>query len=291
MFWGASISNKSSHALTPHIAEGEDEDLGDSLHVSNASLGPKDSNDKVYVEASVNGNKFILCSLQRDKSESVRLDLYFKPSNNEEQVLLSPKGGNSEVYLTGYWEPSPDLGDDQIGIDQFGFDPSMMEEDDEPADADTETHLKQAEKNALQNVDLKADSSSSEDEAEVIKKLQQQKKQKGKAQPVKKTPPAKQESSSSDDEDYKPQATKTAAAAQDDDSSDGEDLNLARVMKAKREQKKKEDAKAQQPEKKRKVSENSEGSQSSATQQDAEGKKKRKKKNRKKKNKGSPNAK
>ena len=56
MFWGCTIGNKSSHTLAPHIADGEDEELADSLHVSNASLGPKGNGDKVYIEAMVNGS-------------------------------------------------------------------------------------------------------------------------------------------------------------------------------------------------------------------------------------------
>ena len=127
-------------------------------------------------------------------------------------MIFSTKGGSSEVFLTGYWEPSPDLGDDQIGLDQIGFDPAMMEEDDdEPADPATEENIKQAQQNAQMNVDLNPDSSSSDDEAAVMQQIQEQKKKKqGKkdqpkkeqvksAPPAKKAPPRKESSSSSDE--------------------------------------------------------------------------------------------
>lgn len=77
------------------------------------------------------------------------------------------------MYLTGYWEPTPEVGDNDIGLDQIGFDPAELAQEDEPADQETEDALKAALSNAQINSTTPQvdDDSSSSDEAELLKEL------------------------------------------------------------------------------------------------------------------------
>ena len=174
MFWGCSIKKDKTHNLVENSKDRED----DMLHVSKATLDSdsEDKRAKVYVS---NGKKsFLIASLIRDKCENVNLDHYFKA--NEEVIFKVI--GNAKVHLTGYWEPSNDLLDDDLGMN---MPLEMGEEEGDFVDPEeypgTQQVLDQAEENRqlnsmTANVGTKDEGKASEssDESESEEKLQSQ---------------------------------------------------------------------------------------------------------------------
>jgi hypothetical protein len=109
-------------------------------------------------------------------TEHVGLDLYFKASDD---VSFKAKGA-ATVHLTGYWEPSHEVGDDELGIEGLGMDMPVEEEDEEDSDEETAAAIKQAQENARRNSttpQVESDSESSEDEEALLKKLEEKKRE------------------------------------------------------------------------------------------------------------------
>jgi nucleophosmin 1 len=102
----------------------------------------------VNVQATVGGETFSLCNLQKDKVESHIFDIYFRVT---QKVSFSVKG-KGEVHLTGYWEPTEDMLDDlgYGGADLEGLE-DEEEEDDEEALAAVSKNIKEAKKNSQKN--------------------------------------------------------------------------------------------------------------------------------------------
>lgn len=167
MFWGASI--KSGKSITVEAQSTSKDEQDDLLHISNVALAHNAGGGRVYLNVQRDGKTFTICSLQKDKTEHVSVDLYFKPS---EEATLSTKG-DSTIHLTGYWEPSQDLLDDDLGMGQMEMDPGMIEDEEpeEEMDEETANDLRLAEENAKKNSappPQESDDSSSGDEEEVL---------------------------------------------------------------------------------------------------------------------------
>jgi len=105
-FWGIQIQH-------PNTKVDLEEDIN--VHLSTASLGPtaKDG-DKVFIQATVGEENFILGSLTHGKNDSLSFDLFFDTA--VAPVALSTLGSNTPVYFTGY------QGGDDEGEGGFDFD-------------------------------------------------------------------------------------------------------------------------------------------------------------------------
>lgn len=80
---------------------------GDILHLSQACLhAPKGG--KNYLQVTDNEKTYVVACLEKDKVEHASFDLFFSTAS----CSFSSKG-DSEVHLTGYFEPSQDLGDEE----------------------------------------------------------------------------------------------------------------------------------------------------------------------------------
>ena len=75
-------------------------------HLSEASLGPKSDDTKVYLITEVDGQKYNLCVLKKNLKESYKLDHFIAWGKNNKsfKLLISGGGKNSEVHITGYVE-------------------------------------------------------------------------------------------------------------------------------------------------------------------------------------------
>jgi len=90
-FWGVS--------LKPGATKGVDSPQGDIMHLSQACLHePRDG--KNYVCAKVNGTSYALACLEKGKKEHDNFDLFFSSGD-----CVFVNKGQSEVHLTGYFEP------------------------------------------------------------------------------------------------------------------------------------------------------------------------------------------
>jgi hypothetical protein len=145
MYWGCEISNANDFTLPKDEAANMEEDEGKMLHVSNVSLntGKKTTpGSKFKVFCKVGENRFLVANLTEGSVENYALDLYFK---EDEGCTFSISGkGNASAHLTGYWEASPNLMDDEYGMGPMEMD---MGEDDED-DMDT---MNEAKANAMRN--------------------------------------------------------------------------------------------------------------------------------------------
>jgi len=91
-FWGC--------VLKPNVKTKVDKSEGDVLHLTQACLqSPKEG--KNYVNAEVAGVSYALACLEKGKEEHNGFDLLF----NSKQLAFLNKG-QSEVHLTGYFEPT-----------------------------------------------------------------------------------------------------------------------------------------------------------------------------------------
>jgi hypothetical protein len=226
MFWGCEVTSGKQYNLQEgNILEGQAAD-GESkmLHISNASLNTSKktpSGGKFKVFCQTGDKKFLIANLQEGQSENFSLDLYFK---QEEEATFSVSGkGEAVVHLTGYWETSPDLMDDEYGMGPLEMD---MEDDDDEADPVTREHIDEAKANALRNATLAAlqgeeddeDSEESDEEvapAAVIKS-------KKTTQVVTKKPVVEEDSEDDSDDPVMP-AGKAAAVAQEDSEEDSDE--------------------------------------------------------------------
>ena len=130
------------------------------LHLSNVALPASAQGGKVQLLASMGKDlkDLVLATLQKDKVETVALDIYINVSQN---VQLSVSGG--ELHLSGFFEPQRDDVDENMFLDG---------EDDEEEDEEEEVQgkgklnqsLKQAKANALKNATAALDDESDDDE-------------------------------------------------------------------------------------------------------------------------------
>src|SRR5450830_1832052 len=112
MFWGSVI--KEGKPYKTHSAlEGSDYPV---LHISNVALPKSAGNGKVHLVASMGKElkDLTLATLQKDKVETVALDLYV---NVSQQVTLAIQG-QGEIHLSGFFEPQREEMDE--GMFEYG---------------------------------------------------------------------------------------------------------------------------------------------------------------------------
>ena len=121
MFWGVVIKEGKPYKTQPALEEND----YPVLHVSNVALPKSAGNGKVQLLASMGKDlqKLTLATLQKDKVETISLDLYI---NVSQQVTLTVEGG--EVHLSGFFEPQRDEMDEGM----------FMDEEDEDEDEDVQ---------------------------------------------------------------------------------------------------------------------------------------------------------
>eukprot|EP00929_Paragymnodinium_shiwhaense_P016468 TRINITY_DN124848_c0_g1_i1.p1 TRINITY_DN124848_c0_g1~~TRINITY_DN124848_c0_g1_i1.p1 ORF type:complete len:131 (-),score=54.03 TRINITY_DN124848_c0_g1_i1:79-471(-) len=88
------------------------------LHLSQACLHSP-GEKKTFVQVIDGKQKYAIVSLQKGKAEYASFDLFFRPGQCSFVCT-----GDSEVHLTGYFEPDVDDGDD----DEEGEEEELLEE-------------------------------------------------------------------------------------------------------------------------------------------------------------------
>lgn len=158
MFWGCVIKEGKPYK-THNALEESDYPV---LHISNVALPKSAGNGKVHLVASMGKDlkDLTLATLQKDKVETVALDLYV---NVSQQVTLAIQG-QGELHLSGFFEPQREEMDE--GMFEYGGEDDEEDEEEEEVEDDgkkLDKSLKQAKANALKNAHL-LDDSDEEDE-------------------------------------------------------------------------------------------------------------------------------
>lgn len=110
----------------------------------------------------------VIATLQKDKVESVALDLYV---NVSQQITLGVSGAQgAELHLSGFFEPQRDMEDDEgMFMDGEEIDEEEEESEDEeagPSSKKLNQSLKQAQANAKKNALATGDSDEDDEEEE-----------------------------------------------------------------------------------------------------------------------------
>ncbi len=169
MFWG-SIIKESKPYKTQSALEDQDYPV---LHISNVALPKNAPNGKIYLTASLGGKGgdqvqgLTLATLQKDKVESIALDLYV---NVSQQITLQVSGApGAELHLSGFFEPQREDEDEGMFMDGEEEDIEDDEEGSEeeegvPSAQKLKKSLQEAKTNALKNVKATAQDSDDEDD-------------------------------------------------------------------------------------------------------------------------------
>ena len=94
MFWGCIVNEKKPFDFQELCGGCE------ILHISNAALTKTSGPGKVYVSINNGRDSFALGSLQKDKQETLSLDIYARAS----QGIKIMASGLGDVHLTGYFD-------------------------------------------------------------------------------------------------------------------------------------------------------------------------------------------
>ena len=139
MFWGCVLKDSKPYKTQSAL---EDSDYP-VLHISNVAL-PKDfkHDGKVYLLASMgkSGSSekiegLTLAALQKNKTESVALDLYVNVSQQITLSVSGPAGQAVELHLSGFFEPQRDMDEDEGMFMEGEEDDEEEEEDDSEEEA------------------------------------------------------------------------------------------------------------------------------------------------------------
>jgi len=117
MLWGCIVSEGKPYAL-PADSEYE------LLHISNAALSKASEPGKAYLMITKGKETFTVAVLQKDKVETVLMDIYVRTSQNV-KLTVSGKG---EVHVTGYFEPTEEVDKD---AEEAFLEGALGEEEDE----------------------------------------------------------------------------------------------------------------------------------------------------------------
>jgi hypothetical protein len=105
------------------------------LHISNVALPKNAPTGKIYLTASMGKGEIqnlTIATLQKDKIESVALDLYV---NVSQMITLQVSGApGAELHLSGFFEPQREAEDDEgmfMEGEEEGEDELEAEEDEE----------------------------------------------------------------------------------------------------------------------------------------------------------------
>jgi hypothetical protein len=122
MFWGSVVKDGKPYKTQSALEEND----FPVLHLSNVALPRNAPAGKVHLLASMGKDlkDLTIATLQKDKVETVKVDIYFNVSQN---VTLSVAGG--ELHLSGFFEPQRDELDENMLFDG---------EEDEEDEADEE---------------------------------------------------------------------------------------------------------------------------------------------------------
>ena len=137
------------------------------LHISNVALPKNAPQGKIYLLATMGkqGQETVkdltLATLQKDKVESVALDLYV---NVSQQVVLSVSGAQgAELHLSGFFEPQREGEDEGMFMDGEDEDEDASDEE-QVAGKQLKQSLQQAKANAAKNVAAAKGGDSDEDD-------------------------------------------------------------------------------------------------------------------------------
>ncbi len=123
MFWGCVVTEGKPYEL-PADSEYE------LLHVSNAALSKSSEAGKTYFHVTKDKETYTLGCLQKDKVETVFLDIFLRASQGAKFTV----SGKGEVHLTGYFEATEggeDLDERMIGRLMQGEEGEEEEEESE----------------------------------------------------------------------------------------------------------------------------------------------------------------
>lgn len=152
MFWGCILKPDKPYKTQQALEENQ----YPVLHLSNVALPRTAQGGKVHLLVSVGKDlkDLTLATLQKDRVDSVKLDIYFNITQN---VTLTAQGG--EVHLSGFFEPQKEELDDDMFLDE---EEEEEEEEGVAGNGKLNASLKQAKANALKNA--KAGEEDDEDE-------------------------------------------------------------------------------------------------------------------------------
>jgi hypothetical protein len=168
MFWGCVLKDNKAYKTQSAL---EDNDYP-VLHISNVALPKNAPEGKVYLTATMGkqGSEtvkdLVIATLQKNKVESVALDLYV---NVSQQITLSASGPqNAELHLSGFFEPQREAEDDEgMFMDGEEIDEDESEEEEAgPSSKKLNQSLKQAQVNAKKNVLATADDDEDDEDDE-----------------------------------------------------------------------------------------------------------------------------
>eukprot|EP00826_Nyctotherus_ovalis_P026624 TRINITY_DN2078_c0_g2_i5.p1 TRINITY_DN2078_c0_g2~~TRINITY_DN2078_c0_g2_i5.p1 ORF type:complete len:200 (-),score=33.20 TRINITY_DN2078_c0_g2_i5:102-701(-) len=95
MFWGCNVSENNPYTLPKDLQE-------ELLHISNAALSSSCEPGKNYLMITKDNETFAVGMLQKDKVETLFLDMYTRTAENIKLTVV----GKSEVSVIGYLEPN-----------------------------------------------------------------------------------------------------------------------------------------------------------------------------------------
>lgn len=157
MFWGCVIKEGKPYKTHSALEESD----YPVLHISNVALPKSAGNGKVHLVASMGKDlkDLTLATLQKDKVETVALDLYVNVSQQVTLAIL----GQGELHLSGFFEPQREEMDENM----FDYGEDDEEDEDEEVGNDGKKlnqSLKQAKANAMKNAHLEDDDDEDEDD-------------------------------------------------------------------------------------------------------------------------------
>lgn len=167
MFWGCVLKDGKAYKTQSAL---EDNDYP-VLHISNVALPKNAPEGKVYLTASMGKagaetlKDLVIATLQKNKLESVALDLYVNVSQQINLAVSGPQG--AELHVSGFFEPQRELDDDDGAFmegEEIDEEESDEEEDAGPSSKKLNQSLKQAQANAKKNVLAAAGDSDEDDE-------------------------------------------------------------------------------------------------------------------------------
>jgi len=173
-FWGLILKPGQKHPV--------ESAAGDILHLSQACLHqPKGG--KNYLQVTDNEKTYAIACLEKDKVEHASFDLFFSTGS----CIFSCKG-DTEVHLTGYFEPEQDMGDESGESEDEVAVPvkkSPLQKPGSPAAAPAKSPLMQAKANAMKNV-KEDDEDEDEEEEESMGEGEEEEEEESDEEPPKK---------------------------------------------------------------------------------------------------------
>jgi len=198
MLWGSIVAEGKAYAL-PKDSEYE------LLHISNAALSKTSEAGKTHLMISKGKETYTIGVLQKDKVESVVMDIYVRAS----QEITLTVSGKGEVHVTGYFEPT---GMDVESEDEDAFMEGRLDEEEESG---SEEEVKPApivpakKKEEKKKEEKKKEEKKKEEKKKEEKKKDEKKKDEKKKEEKKKEEKKKEEKKK---EEKKPEPKKVEAA-------------------------------------------------------------------------------